>query len=66
MKNFEKLSLSKIENNLSKSEMKMIMAGSGDSGTCQEHTKVCTTAGKLNCCSGMICADYRCVYQTFA
>lgn len=63
MKNFERLN---------KNEMKMIVGGydeelepgGGDSGNCQEHKAVCTTAGKLNCCNGLICADYRCAKET--
>lgn len=60
---------------LTKNEMKMVVGGladttigeeGGDNGSCQEHKTVCTTQGKLNCCSGMICADYRCAYQTVA
>lgn len=51
MKNFEKLNFDKIENVLSKSEMKMIMAGSGDSGS----------NPKIQACEGIDYGKY-CVY----
>jgi hypothetical protein len=67
MKNFAKLNFSNIKNVLSKSEMKMIRAGSGygDTKTCNCNTKDdCKEAGKglcYNCGSGGA-GDQKCGY----
>jgi hypothetical protein len=59
-----KMSLANIQGKLSRTEMKNIMAGSGGGGNCQNHGDRCATHEELNCCSGLICADYKCAYVT--
>ncbi len=56
-----KMSLANIQGKLSRNEMKNIMAGSGN---CQDHGQSCNSSVTLNCCSGLVCADYRCAYKT--
>ncbi len=56
------MSLANIQGKLSRAEMKKIMAGSG--GNCQAHNESCNSNLTLNCCSGLICADYKCQYKT--
>ena len=57
-----KMSLANIQGKLSRAEMKNIMAGSG--GDCQTHGQSCATDRQLNCCNGLVCADYKCAYKT--
>jgi hypothetical protein len=33
-------------------------------GTCEERGKACDTSKKINCCSGLVCADYKCYLGT--
>jgi hypothetical protein len=40
--------------------------GDGTGGDCQSHGQSCATSQALNCCNGLICADYKCAYRTFA
>lgn len=64
------MNLSDLQGKLSREEMKNVMAGnSGDESDggdkpCQEHGDDCTTAHQLNCCNGLVCADYKCHYPT--
>lgn len=53
---------------LSKEEMKHIMGGvyEGDKGDgdCQERGNVCNSGTALNCCSGLVCAEFECQIKT--
>lgn len=57
---------------LSKDEMKKVVGGNandlGDENEnpkpCQEHGDICATDKQLNCCNGLVCADYKCQYRT--
>ncbi len=56
-----KMSLANIQGKLSRAEMKNIMAGSGD---CQSRGSNCSSATHLNCCSGLVCAEFKCKLAT--
>lgn len=54
---------------LSRKQMKNVLGGQmleseGFDGDCQSHGDECSTAETKNCCSGMVCADYKCAYPT--
>ena len=55
---------------LSKDEMKKVMGGQEDprdgidDGNCQERDEKCSSANHLNCCSGLVCAEYKCKIAT--
>lgn len=56
---------------LTRSQLKQILggddgSGGGSGGNCQSHGEKCATHEQLNCCSGLVCADYKCAYVTLA
>ena len=57
----KKVSFDELENTLTRTEMKAIMAGSG--GDCQGLGQPCNTPVK-NCCSGLVCASFKCQIPT--
>jgi hypothetical protein len=57
----KKMSLANIQGKLSRAEMKSIMAGSG---ACQSYGEACNSATALNCCTGLVCADFKCRHKT--
>lgn len=62
------MSLKDLKGKLSKAEMSKIIGGTDETtdpgGECQKHGESCNTNATLNCCTGMICADYKCAYKT--
>lgn len=64
----KKINFNELKNRLTQKEMRNIMAGSGggEGGNCKERGESCSTAGTINCCSGLRCVDYKCGIDTFA
>ena len=58
----KKLNYAEMGKTLTRAEMKQIMAGSG--GTCQNDGDKCSSADHVNCCSGLVCANYTCQIAT--
>jgi natural product precursor len=51
---------------LTRSQLKKIMGGddSGSGGDCQARNEKCSSANHLNCCSGLVCAEFSCKLAT--
>lgn len=58
----KKMSLANIQGKLSRTEMKNIMAGSGDG--CQGLGKACDSIYHVNCFTGYVCATNKCQKPT--
>ncbi|MDP3665745.1 MAG: hypothetical protein Q8R50_03625 [Sediminibacterium sp.] len=48
---------------LTRQQLKNILGGDG-SGGCVERAGSCNTSQKINCCSGLVCAEYKCYLGT--
>ncbi|MBL0882672.1 MAG: hypothetical protein IBJ16_04885 [Chitinophagaceae bacterium] len=71
MKHANKLNQFHSYETINRSQLAKIFGGSegvqepGDGeGTCEERGKACDTSKKINCCSGLVCADYKCYLGT--
>lgn len=65
MKKFETLGRS-----LSKADQKKILGGADEEvlppedGECSAYDKYCNTSKYINCCTGYVCANYKCSLPT--